>query len=51
MNTAITNNMLKTLLAGFSRIFHKPKILVRKPQESVIYSYFNFYKKGAKSLV
>lgn len=51
MTTMINDNILKTLLAGFSKVFHKPKILVRKPQESIIYSYFNFYKKGAKSLV
>lgn len=50
MTTAINNNILKTLLAGFSKIFHKPKILVKKPREAVFYNYFNF-AKGAKSLV
>ena len=45
MTTVINDNILKTLLAGFSKVFHKPKILVRKPQESVIYNYFNFIKR------
>lgn len=46
MTTAINNNVLKTLLVGFSKIFHKHKIIVEKPQESVIYNYFNFIKKA-----
>ena len=40
--------MLKTLLAGLSKIFHKPKIIVGKPQESIIYNYFNFIEKALK---
>ena len=48
MTTAINNNIPKPLLAEFSKIFHKPKILVGKPQESVIYNYFNFIKKALK---
>lgn len=48
MTTVINNNILKTLLAGFSKIFHKPKILLGKPQEVVFhnYNYFNFIKKA-----
>lgn len=48
MTTVINNNVLKTLLAGFSKVFHKPKIIVGKPQESIIYNYFNFIKKALK---
>ena len=42
MTTVINNNILKTLLAGFS------KILLGKPQEVVFhnYNYFNFIKKA-----
>ncbi len=34
MTTAINNNIIKTLLVGFLKVFHKPKILVKNLEKS-----------------